>query len=151
MAEGGSGMWPKLLMQYLPQLVELLPHMRRMVPMADKLMEGRAAQERKLDELATGLRGDLGKVAKAHVEMATHLDGFAGHVAGIEREARSATAAAQTAGREAERARVAAELAGQQTAALQTQVETLRLWVVLGMTAILILLAIVVMLLARGH
>ncbi len=151
MAEGGGGMWPKLLMQYLPQLVELLPHMRRMVPLADKMVEGRAAQERKLDELAAGIRGDLGKVAKAHVEMATHLDGFAGHVGGIEREAKAATAAAQTAGREAERARIAAELASQHTAALQAQIQALRAWLLVGMAAIVVLLAAVLGLLVRGR
>ena len=151
MAEGGGGMWPKLLMQYLPQLVELLPHMRRMVPMADKMMEGRAAREAKLDELAAGLRGDLGKVAKAHVEMATHLDGFAGHVAGIEREARAATAAAQMAGREAERARVATEAIEGRLTRLEKGLALQRTLAFLLLLLLLVVAVLLVVVLLRQH
>ncbi len=136
-------MWPKLLLQYLPQIVELLPQVRRMVPVADKLMEGRAAQERKLDELAAGIRGDLGKVAKAHVEMATHLDGFAGHVAAIEREAKTATAAAQTAGREAERTRLATETMEGRLARVEKGLALQRM---LALVAVLLLVVVAILL-----
>ena len=73
-------MWPKILMQYLPQLVELLPHVSRVVPMADKYLAQRGANDVKLDALGDAVRGDLGKVAKAHIALAEQLDAFSVHV-----------------------------------------------------------------------
>ena len=54
-------MWPKLLMQYLPQLIELLPHVRRVVPMADRYLQGRSAGDAALAGSLEGLRGELGQ------------------------------------------------------------------------------------------
>ena len=121
-------MWPKILMQYLPQLVELLPHVSRVVPMADKYMAQRGANDVKLDALAEGIRGDLGKVAKAHIILAEQLDVFAADVSESASEAR--------------RARVAAELAQKKAEGLEKQVASLRTVLI----AILVVVALVLLL-----
>ncbi len=133
-------MWPKLLMQYLPQLVELLPHAARVVPMADKYLAQRNANDAKLEELAQNMRGDLGKVAKAHIALAEQLDMFATHV--------SEGAA------EAKRARMAAELAQLKVESLERQIAGLRSMVVAILVAIVLVLLLVVLafvLGARSH
>ena len=133
-------MWPKLLMQYLPQLVELLPHVSRVVPMADKYMAQRNANDAKLDEMAQSVRGDLGKVAKAHIALAEQLDAFATHVSeGVA---------------EAKRARMAAELAQLRVVELEKQVAGLRSLVVASLVAVILVLALVMLafvLGARSH
>ena len=133
-------MWPKLLMQYLPQLVELLPHVSRVVPVADKYLEQRTARDGKLDELAQSVRGDLGKVAKAHIALAEQLDAFSVHVG--------------EGAAEAKRARMAAELAQLRVEALEKQVAGLRSLVLAGLVAVILVLALVVLafvLGARSH
>lgn len=56
-------MWPKALVQ----LLELAPHMTRLVPVADRYLqskaEGRDSQRRAVELMAEGLRNDLGQMA----------------------------------------------------------------------------------------
>jgi len=56
-------MWPKAL----AQLLELAPHVTRLVPVADRYLQSRAqvrdTQQRALEQIADGLRGDLGQLA----------------------------------------------------------------------------------------
>lgn len=56
-------MWPKALVQ----LLELAPHVTRLVPVADRYLQSKAesrdASRRAMEELSEGLRGDLGQVA----------------------------------------------------------------------------------------
>ena len=56
-------MWPKALIQ----LLELAPHVTRLVPVADRYLQSKAASRddsrRAMEQLAEGLRGDLGQVA----------------------------------------------------------------------------------------
>ena len=133
-------MWPKLLMQYLPQLIEMLPHVSRVVPMADKYLTAKGANDAKLDELAQGLRGDMGKVAKAHIALAEQLDTFSVHV--------GESAA------EAKRARMAAELAQVRVQALEKQVAGLRLMlltVLVGVGLVLLLVVLAFVLAVRSH
>jgi len=55
-------MWPKALLQ----LLELAPHITRLVPAADRYLQSRTgmpdAQRLALEEMAAGLRDDLGKI-----------------------------------------------------------------------------------------
>jgi hypothetical protein len=57
-------MWPKAFLQ----LLELAPHVTRLVPAADRYLqsraEGRDTQRQALEQVADGLRGDMGKVAE---------------------------------------------------------------------------------------
>ena len=59
-------MWPKVLMQ----LVELLPHATRLIPVADRYFAskqaGEKANEAALVAMAEGVQADLGQVTKAH-------------------------------------------------------------------------------------
>ena len=133
-------MWPKLLKHYLHQLMELLPHVSRVVPIADKYLAQRGASDEKLDAIAESVRGDLGKVAKAHIALAEQLDAFATHV--------SEGAA------EAKRARMAAELAQLRVEALEKQMAGLRSLVLAGLVAVVLVLSLVVLafvLGARSH
>jgi hypothetical protein len=56
-------MWPKALVQ----LLELAPHVTRLVPMADRYLQSRAqvrdTQRRALEQMADGLRDNLGQLA----------------------------------------------------------------------------------------
>jgi len=58
-------MWPKAL----AQLLELAPHVTRLVPVADRYLQSRAqvrdTQQRALEQIADGLRGDLTQLAAA--------------------------------------------------------------------------------------
>jgi hypothetical protein len=53
-----------------PMLFELLPHFARLMPMADKYLNGRGASEKAheaaLAALADSVRGDLGQVVEVH-------------------------------------------------------------------------------------
>lgn len=127
-------------MQYLPQLVELLPHVSRVVPMADKYLAQRGANDEKLDAMAESVRGDLGKVAKAHIALAEQLDAFAVHV--------------RDGATEAKRARMAAELVQLRVETLEKQVAGLRSLLVVTTVAVLLVLLLVVLafvLGARSH
>lgn len=128
-------MWPKLLMQYLPQLIDLLPHVTKALPRSGQVLALKDSGDDKLDALASGMRADMGKVAKAHLELAARLDEFAGYVG----EAAS----------EAKRARMAAELAQNHAREIEAQMRSLRLWVRVGMVLIVVLLMMVLALLMR--
>jgi hypothetical protein len=58
-------MWPKAL----AQLLELVPHVTRLVPVADRYLqakaEGRDAQRRSMEQMAEGLRGDVGQIGES--------------------------------------------------------------------------------------
>ena len=134
-------MWPKLLTQYLPQLIEILPHVSRVVPLADKYLTARSASdaktEAKLDTLSETMRGDLGKVARAHIDLATRLDEFAGHVA------ETAT--------ETKRTRMAIETEQARIAVLETSLKSLGTWIKTAVALLAFLLLLVLFLLLRIH
>lgn len=141
-------MWPKLLMQYLPQLVELLPHVSRVVPAADKYLAQRGTSDAKLNSIATTVRDDLGRVARAHVDMATQLDAFAGQVLAISAETKLATA-------EASRARVAAESLAESVEARLTRTEhsiaNLRTLLVTTLFLLAVVVTLLIVLLVHSH
>ncbi len=85
-------MWPKVI----AQLFELLPHISRMVPLADRYLSSKSANDQALTTLSDEVRSDLGRVAKAHVDLAAHLDEFAGFVTATAADAKSARAAAES-------------------------------------------------------
>jgi septal ring factor EnvC (AmiA/AmiB activator) len=59
-------MWPKAF----AQLIELTPHLTRLIPMADRFFQSKTAGEeanrRAMEAMAEGLRGDLGQVTASH-------------------------------------------------------------------------------------
>jgi multidrug resistance efflux pump len=58
-------MWPRLL----AQLLELLPHVTRLVPLADRYLTSRSAAERAQEETLTVLGG----LTRSHANLSTEL------------------------------------------------------------------------------
>jgi septal ring factor EnvC (AmiA/AmiB activator) len=67
-------MWPKAL----AQLIELAPHITRLIPMADRFLNSKAASEEAsrnaMQQMAEGLRGDLGQVTASHAGLYRQLN-----------------------------------------------------------------------------
>jgi hypothetical protein len=126
-------MWPKVL----AQLFELLPHVTRLVPMADKYFSTKTASEKATEAamvaMAEGVRGDLGQVSKAHAGLYQQL---------IEQKAQIAEVADEV-------RRMGTSV--DRVTALESQVAALGWWVKMGISLIVILLVAVVVLLVRGR
>jgi hypothetical protein len=124
-------MWPKVL----AQLFELLPHVTRLVPMADRYFSTKTASEKATEAamvaMAEGVRGDLGQVSKAHAGLYQQL---------IEQKAQIAEVADEV-------RRVGTSV--DRVTALESQVAALGWWVKMGISLIVILLVAVVVLLVR--
>jgi hypothetical protein len=86
-------MWPKLL--------ELLPHLTRLVPMLERYLASRQVKdqvnEEKLTALTEIVRGDLGQVTAAHAGLYRQLQGLSAQIAVLEDEVKAARAAAERA------------------------------------------------------
>jgi phage-related tail protein len=67
-------MWPKAL----AQLIELAPHITRLVPMADRFFNAKSADaeasRNAMQQMAEGLRGDLGQVTASHAGLYRQLN-----------------------------------------------------------------------------
>jgi hypothetical protein len=128
-------MWPKLL----AQLFELLPHVSRLVPMADRYFSSKAAAEKAheaaLAAMAEGVRGDLGQVTKAHVGLYRQLQELSAQVAEV--------------GEDVKRGRAIDEVQENRLAALEERVGAIGLWVKLGISVVVAMLAVLITLLAR--
>jgi multidrug resistance efflux pump len=125
-------MWPKML-------IELLPHLVRVVPMWERFLNSRQATEKAnqtvLQELADGVRADLGRVTAAHAGLYRQLQDQSAQIAGLEAEIRQAREAA-------ERAEAAAALP-------DPNIRVLLAWLKAGSIATLVLLLAVLVLLLR--
>lgn len=130
-------MWPKVLMQ----LFELLPHVTRLVPMADKYFSQRSATEKAneatLMAMAEGVRGDLGQVTKAHAGLYRQLQEQSGQIADLSEEVR--------------RTRTSIEQHDHRMEALDAKLASLGAWLKAGVSVIVLLLIVVIWLLARAH
>jgi chromosome segregation ATPase len=86
-------MWPKMLF-------ELLPHLARLVPMADKFFASRSASERAqeaaLTAMAEGVRGDLGQVTQAHSGLYRQLQEQSAQIAEVSESVLRARAATES-------------------------------------------------------
>lgn len=124
-------MWPKLF----AQLFELLPHITRLVPMADKYFSSRTASEKATEAamaaMAEGVRGDLGQVTKAHAGLYKQLQDQSGQIAEVSADVKRMGAALE------------------RVTALELQVVALGRWVKVGISLIVALLAAVIVLLVR--
>ena len=124
-------MWPKML----AQLFELLPHITRLVPMADRYFSTKAASEKATEAamlaMAEGVRGDLGQVTKAHAGLYQQLQEQSGQIAEVSAEVKRMGAAME------------------RVTTLESQVATLGAWVKAGVSLIVVLLAAVIVLLVR--
>ncbi|MDW5264897.1 MULTISPECIES: hypothetical protein [Acidobacteriaceae] len=124
-------MWPKLF----AQLFELLPHITRLVPMADKYFSSRTSSEKATEAamvaMAEGVRGDLGQVTKAHAGLYQQLQEQSGQIAEVSAEVKRMGAALE------------------RVTALELQVVALGWWVKVGVSLIVALLVAVIVLLVR--
>jgi hypothetical protein len=130
-------MWPKLF----AQLFELLPHVTRLVPIADRYFSSKTANEKAneaaLAAMAEGVRGDLGQVTKAH--------------AGLYRQIQEVSAQIGEVGEDAKRTRLSIEQQGHRMEALELQVVALGRWVKGGAVVVMVLLGVVIYLVTRAH
>ena len=128
-------MWPKVF----AQLVELLPHISRLVPMADKFFTQKTASEKAneaaMAALAKQVHDDLGQVTSAHEGLYRQLQQQGAQIAELAADA--------------SRSRLAAETAAEQSLALEKQIATLAGWVKSAVLLLVLLLGAVVMLLLR--
>lgn len=130
-------MWPKVI----AQLFELLPHITRLVPMADKYLSSKTASEKAneaaMAAMADGVRGDLGQVTKAH--------------AGLYRQLQEQSAQIAEVGEEVKRARLSIEQHDHRMESLELRVTSLGLWLKAGVSLLVILVAVVIVLLLRAR
>jgi predicted phage tail protein len=131
-------MWPKLI----AQLFELLPHITRLVPMADRYFSTRTASEKATEAamvaMAEGVRGDLGQVSKAHAGLYRQLQDQGAQIAQLSEEV--------------SRARLSIEQHDHRLEASQAHIVSLGLWIKAGISVLVILgVAILVLLIQLLH
>jgi hypothetical protein len=131
-------MWPKLI----AQLFELLPHITRLVPMADRYFSTGNASEKATEAamvaMAEGVRGDLGQVTKAHAGLYRLLQEQSIEVAHVSEEVK--------------RARLAIEQQDHRLLTLEAQIASVGLWVKAGLTLLTGLgIAVLVLLIQLTH
>ena len=123
------------------QLFELLPHVTRLVPIADKYFASKTANEKAneaaLAAMAEGVRGDLGQVTKAH--------------AGLYRQLQEVSAQVVEVSEDAKRTRLSIEQQGHRLENLESEVVWLSRWVKAGTILVIILLCVVIYLVTREH
>jgi hypothetical protein len=128
-------MWPKVI----AQLFELLPHITRLVPMADKYLSSKTASEKATEAamtaMADGVRGDLGQVTKAH--------------AGLYRQLQDQSAQITEVGEEVKRTRLSVEQHEGRMVTLETTVSSLQWWVIGGVSLLVVLSAVIIGLLVH--
>lgn len=123
------------------QLFELLPHVTRLVPIADKYFSSKTANEKAneaaLAAMAEGVRGDLGQVTKAH--------------AGLYRQLQEVSTQVVEVSEDAKRTRLSIEQQGHRLENLESEVVWLSRWVKAGTILVIILLCVVIYLVTREH
>jgi chromosome segregation ATPase len=128
-------MWPKVI----AQLFELLPHITRLVPMADKYFSSKTASEKAneaaLAAMAEGVRGDLGQVTQAH--------------AGLYRQLQDQSAQIAEVSEEVKRTRLSIEQHQHRLSTLEANITSLGWWVKAGVSLLFVLAVVTIVLLAR--
>jgi multidrug resistance efflux pump len=128
-------MWPKVI----AQLFELLPHVSRLLPMADKFLTSKTATEKATEAamiaMADGVRGDLGQVTKAH--------------AGLYRQLQEQSAQITQVSEEVKQARLSFEQHEHRMEVLEQRMTSLGLWVKAGVSLLVVLVAVVIVLLVH--
>jgi hypothetical protein len=128
-------MWPKVI----AQLFELLPHITRLVPMADKYLSSKTASEKAneaaMAAMAEGVRGDLGQVTKAHAGLYRQLQEQSAQIAEVLGEVKVA--------------RLSVEQDEQRMVILESNVRLLGWWVKAGVSLLVVLVAVVIVLLVH--
>jgi hypothetical protein len=128
-------MWPKVI----AQLFELLPHISRLLPMADKYFNQKAAAEKANEAamvaMAEGVRGDLGQVTKAHVGLYRQLQEQSAQITGVSEEIKTN--------------RLSIEQQAHRVEALELQVASLGWWIKIGISLLVVLAIVAIVLLIQ--
>jgi chromosome segregation ATPase len=128
-------MWPKVI----AQLFELLPHITRLVPMADRYLSSKTASEKAneaaMAAMAEGVRGDLGQVTKAH--------------AGLYRQLQEQSTQIAEVGEEVKRTRLSIEQHENRMVTLESKITSLDWWIKGGVSLLVVLGAVIVGLLVH--
>ena len=128
-------MWPKVI----AQLFELLPHITRLVPVADKYLSSKTASEKATEAamvaMAEGVRGDLGQVTKAHAGLYRQLQDLSAQIAEV--------------GEEVKRARLSVEQHENRMVALESSVASLQWWIKGGVSLLVVLAGLAIGLLVH--
>jgi septal ring factor EnvC (AmiA/AmiB activator) len=123
----------------LRQLIELLPHVSRLVPIAERYFSSKAGADRTnelaLAALAEGMQADLGQVTKSHAGLYRQLQEQGAQITGIGDEVRSV--------------RSALDASDRKIAALEHRVQSLQLWIRVGVSLMVVLLVVILVLLLR--
>jgi chromosome segregation ATPase len=130
-------MWPKVI----AQLFELLPHISRLLPMADKYLSSKTASEKAseaaLIAMSEGVRGDLGQITKAH--------------SGLYRQLQELSAQITESSEEVKRARLSLEQHDHRLAHMEQHIASLAWWIKGGLSLVVVLAVVIIALLLRGH
>lgn len=123
-------MWPKLI----PQLFELLPHLRRLIPLADRFFASKSDSEKAgqaaFAALQTTITHDLAEVLKTH--------------AGLYRQLEDQTAQMSGFGEELKRSRLALEHHGGRIDAVETAVARAARWIKVGLSTLTVLVVVLI-------
>src|ERR1700742_804541 len=128
-------MWQKVI----AQLFELLPHITRLVPMADKYLSSKTASEKAneaaMAAMAEGVRGDLGQVTKAH--------------AGLYRQLQEQSAQIAQVGEDVKAARLAVEQHEARMVAIESKIAAFEWWIKGGISLLVVLAGVAIGLLVH--
>jgi hypothetical protein len=83
-------MWPKVM----AQLLELLPHATRLLPMADRFFQAKSQGDEATLKAIEGLRADVGQTTAAHAGLYRQMNELGEKVEAAAAEARAARTAA---------------------------------------------------------
>ena len=90
-------MWPKAV----AQLIELAPHITRLIPVADRFFRNKSeteeAHRHAIEAMAEGLRSDIGQATASHESLYRQLNDQSEKLAGITAEVRTVKAAVEAA------------------------------------------------------
>ena len=130
-------MWPKLI----AQLFELLPHITRLVPMADKFFASKSANDKAnqaaLIAMSEGVRGDLGQITQAHSGLYRQLQDQSAQLTKVDEHVRLT--------------QLAMEQREHRVELLLQQIATLTTWVRATVVLLALVLAAIVYLLLHTH
>jgi chromosome segregation ATPase len=128
-------MWPKVI----AQLFELLPHISRLLPMADKYFNSKAAAEKAneaaMAAMAEGVRGDLGQVTKAHVGLYRQLQEQSAQITELSQAVKAN--------------RGAIEQQASRVESLELKLTSLGWWVKIGVSLLIVLALVIIGLLVQ--
>lgn len=128
-------MWPRVLMQ----LVELLPHATRLIPVAERYFASKNSNEQAnvaaLAALSEDVQADLSQVTKAHAGLYRQLQEQSVQIAGV--------------GDDVRLLRSSLEQADRRIKTLEEKLDGVNLWIRLGVSVITVLLLVILGLLLR--